>query len=101
MDESEHLLSWIENPRVTGSIPVPATIKSSSDIFWAFFTSVGYADLCRISCIGTLKCAGKILKTLENLIYFSTKFDLTQNAEILIAANLTFYAATLIFTLPH
>ena len=30
MYESEHLLSWIENPRVTGSIPVPATNKIKS-----------------------------------------------------------------------
>ena len=41
------VLTWIENPRVASSILAPATIKSSSDILWDFFTSRGYADLYR------------------------------------------------------
>ena len=32
----------IENPRVTGSIPVRATNKIKLTAMWAFFTSLGF-----------------------------------------------------------
>lgn len=46
MDGREHLLSWIENPRVKGSTPALATYKIKLRYLLGFFTSVAYVDLC-------------------------------------------------------
>jgi hypothetical protein len=35
----------VENPRVTGSIPVSATNQIKLTEMWAFFTSIGFVDL--------------------------------------------------------
>ena len=61
----------VENPRVTGSIPVSATNKIKLTVMWAFFTPTGFENfLQRLTVLTMLRPNNKT--TLEVVLLFTS-----------------------------